>query len=89
VLTEFLAGKVAHPEDCTLRWLEDLLNYHLIQLGIGEQIEFRHQLIQQYYTAESLLKLLPSLGEDELKANIRVNKIRELGNKDVCNLYSN
>ena len=67
VLTEFLAGKVAHPEDCALGWLEDLLNYHLIQLGAGDQIEFRHQLIQEYYTAESLLKLLPSLSDDELK----------------------
>lgn len=67
VLTEFLAGKVAHPEDCALCWLEDLLNHHLIQLGAGDQIEFRHQLIQEYYTAESLLKLLPSLGNDQLK----------------------
>ncbi|MBD1839216.1 HEAT repeat domain-containing protein [Coleofasciculus sp. FACHB-64] len=67
VLTEFLAGRVAHPEDCALCWLKDLLNHHLIQLGAGDQIEFRHQLIQEYYTAESLLKLLPSLGDDELK----------------------
>jgi hypothetical protein len=43
VLMEFLAGKVAHPEDCTLRWLEDLLKHHLIQLGAGDRIEFRHQ----------------------------------------------
>ncbi|MBD1908490.1 NB-ARC domain-containing protein [Funiculus sociatus GB2-A5] len=61
VLTEFLAGKVAHPEDCAFCCLEDLLNHHLIQLGAGNQIEFRHQLIQEYYMAESLLKLLPSL----------------------------
>ncbi|HEY9633338.1 MAG TPA: HEAT repeat domain-containing protein, partial [Coleofasciculaceae cyanobacterium] len=67
VLTEYLRGKVPHPEDCALCWLEDLLNHHLIQVGAGEQIEFRHQLIQEYYTAESLLKLLPSLGDDELK----------------------
>ncbi|MEP0801961.1 HEAT repeat domain-containing protein [Funiculus sociatus] len=67
VLTEFLAGKVAHPEDCVLCWLEDLLNHHLIQLGASDQIEFRHQLIQEYYTAESLLKLLPSLDDEELK----------------------
>ena len=39
----------------------------MIQLGANNQIEFRHQLIQEYYTAESLLKLLPSLGDDELK----------------------
>jgi len=58
---------VAHPENCALCWLEDLLNHHLIQLGAGDQIEFRHQLIQEYYTAESLLKLLPSLSDDALK----------------------
>jgi hypothetical protein len=40
--------------------LEVLLNHHLIQLGAGEQIEFRHQLIQEYYTAEYLLKVLQS-----------------------------
>jgi len=67
VLTECLQGKVAHPEDYALCWLEDLLNHHLIQLGAGDQIEFRHQLIQEYYTAECLLKLLPSLSNDELK----------------------
>jgi HEAT repeat protein len=67
VLTEFLAGKVAHPEDCVLSWLEDLLNHHLIQLGVGDRIEFRHQLIQEYYTAEYLLKVLPSLSDDEVK----------------------
>ncbi|NEO31400.1 MAG: TIR domain-containing protein [Symploca sp. SIO3C6] len=67
LLTEFLQGKVAHPEDCALCWLEDLLKYHLIQLGAGDKIEFRHQLIQEYYTAESLLKLLSSLSDEELK----------------------
>lgn len=67
VLTEFLQGKVAHSEDCALRWLEDLLKHHLIQLRAGNQIEFRHQLIQEYYTAECLLKLLPSLSDDCLK----------------------
>ncbi|NEP14620.1 MAG: NACHT domain-containing protein [Symploca sp. SIO2C1] len=58
VLMEFLQGKIAYPEDCALNWLEDLLNHHLIQLRAGEQIEFRHQLLQEYYTAEYLLKLL-------------------------------
>ncbi|NET06988.1 MAG: TIR domain-containing protein [Symploca sp. SIO2B6] len=67
LLTEFLQGKVDHPEDCALCWLEDLLKYHLIQLGAGDKIEFRHQLIQEYYTAENLLKLLSSLSDEELK----------------------
>jgi cysteinyl-tRNA synthetase len=31
-LTEYLAGKVAHPEDCALCCLEDLLKHHLIPI---------------------------------------------------------
>ncbi|MEQ9480665.1 HEAT repeat domain-containing protein [Coleofasciculus sp. F4-SAH-05] len=49
------------------KWLNDLLKHHLIQLGANNQIEFRHQLIQEYYTAEYLLKLLPSLSDEELQ----------------------
>ncbi|NEQ68117.1 MAG: NACHT domain-containing protein [Symploca sp. SIO2D2] len=60
VLIEFLQGKVAHPENCALGWLDGLLKYHLIQLKAGELIEFPHQLLQEYYTAEYLLKLLIS-----------------------------
>ncbi|MEW5859423.1 MAG: hypothetical protein AB1861_18880, partial [Cyanobacteriota bacterium] len=67
VLTEFLAGKVAHPEDCALCWLEAILKHHLIQLRAGDRMEFQHQMIQEDYTAQSLLKLLPSLSDDELK----------------------
>jgi HEAT repeat protein len=67
VLTEFLQGKVPHPESCALAWLQDLLNHHLIQLGAGNEIEFRHQLIQEYYTAECLLTRLSNLSDDSLK----------------------
>ena len=48
-------------------WLEDLLKYHLIQLGANDQIEFRHQLIQEYYAAERLLKELESISDKNLK----------------------
>lgn len=47
--------------------LDDLLKYHLLQNRNTEQIEFRHQLIQEYYAAEYLLKLLPTLTDGELK----------------------
>ncbi|MBW4501373.1 MAG: HEAT repeat domain-containing protein [Scytonema hyalinum WJT4-NPBG1] len=67
VLTEFLRDKVAHPENCALEWLQDLLNHHLIQLGADNKIEFRHQLIQEYYTAECLLTRLSNLSDDSLK----------------------
>ncbi|WP_445223186.1 NACHT domain-containing protein, partial [Calothrix sp. NIES-2100] len=68
VLTQFLqAEKFDRPRDRALEWLQDLLNHHLIQLGANNQIEFRHQLIQEYYTAECLLKQLPNLSDDCLK----------------------
>lgn len=49
--------------------LDDLLNYHLIQSGAGDNLEFRHQLIQEYYAAEALLERLPELSNEELKCN--------------------
>ena len=55
------------------RWLRDLLNYHLIQTArqpnLSEHIEFRHQLIQEYYAAEYLLKSLPKLSDEQLKCD--------------------
>ncbi|WP_141105990.1 NACHT domain-containing protein, partial [Nodularia sp. NIES-3585] len=68
VLTQFLqAEKFDKPRDRALNWLQDLLNHHLIQLGANDQIEFRHQLIQEYYTAECLLKQLPNLNNKLLQ----------------------
>ena len=47
--------------------LDDLLKYHLLQNRSADQIEFRHQLIQEYYAAEHLLQLLiPTNGESGL-----------------------
>ncbi|MFK0734561.1 MAG: HEAT repeat domain-containing protein [Gloeotrichia echinulata HAB0833] len=53
--------------------LDDLLKYHLLQNQTTDRIEFRHQLIQEYYAAEYLLRLLqppdgkPGLTDDQLK----------------------
>lgn len=55
------------PRDRALAWLQDLLNHHLIQLRAGDRIEFRHQLIQEYYTAETLLKQILYLSDEQLK----------------------
>nr|WP_228014693.1 HEAT repeat domain-containing protein [Fortiea sp. LEGE XX443] len=64
VLTQFLRDEqFDRPRDRALQWLQDLLNHHLIQLGANDQIEFRHQLIQEYYTAECLLQQLPNLSD--------------------------
>ena len=53
--------------------LDDLLKYHLLQNQTTDQIQFRHQLIQEYYAAEYLLRLLqppdgtPGLTDNQLK----------------------
>ncbi|MBD3886066.1 HEAT repeat domain-containing protein [Phormidium tenue FACHB-886] len=47
--------------------LDDLLKYHLLQNCSTDQIEFRHQLIQDYYAAEYLLQLLPGSSDEHLK----------------------
>lgn len=64
------AGK-ANARDCAERGLKDLLSYHLlqpvIQANYEEHIEFRHQLIQEYYAAEYLLRILPTLSDEQLK----------------------
>lgn len=67
----------SNPRDCAEHWLKDLLKYHLIQSVIQpnfeEHIEFCHQLIQEYYAAEYLLRLVqppdgePGLTDDQLK----------------------
>jgi len=60
-----------NPRGCAEQWLKDLLKYHLIQPVIQpnfeEHVEFCHQLIQEYYAAEYLLRLLPNLTDDQLK----------------------
>ncbi|MEQ8997055.1 MAG: HEAT repeat domain-containing protein [Coleofasciculus sp. B1-GNL1-01] len=67
-IAQFLHGKVAYGEDFARKCLRDLQKYHLIQAGTGnEELEFRHQLIQEYYAAEALLARLPMLSDKVLK----------------------
>ncbi|MBW4516325.1 MAG: NACHT domain-containing protein [Timaviella obliquedivisa GSE-PSE-MK23-08B] len=67
ILTQYLtAEKFDKPRDFAKQWLEDLLKHHLIQMN-GDKIEFRHQLIQEYYAAEYLLRQLPKLSDAELQ----------------------
>ena len=66
VLRDFLQGKVAYPDDCAVRWLEDLLKYHLLQRGTDNRIEFRHQLIQEYYAGEYLGERLADISNERL-----------------------
>lgn len=60
----------AKARESAERWLQDLLDYHLLQTvrqpNFEEHIEFSHQLIQEYYAAEYLLRLLPELTDGQL-----------------------
>ncbi|MBW4625249.1 MAG: HEAT repeat domain-containing protein [Brasilonema octagenarum HA4186-MV1] len=67
IFTKFLEGKVDYPASRAKEWLEDLLKHHLIQVASNEQIEFRHQLLQEYYAAECLLQQLPNISDEKLK----------------------
>jgi HEAT repeat protein len=66
IFEEWLQNRVMAPRDRAVECLNDLLEHHLIQLN-GDQVEFRHQLLQEYYAAEYLLRLLPRLSDAELK----------------------
>lgn len=69
-LAHFLDEKKCdRPWDRAKEYVQDLLNHHLVQSGAGETIEFRHQLIQEYYTAEWLLDRLKQVSDDELQSH--------------------
>lgn len=56
LLEHFLQGRVTTPGEKAKDWLQDLLDYHLLQSAADSaQIEFHHQLFQEYYAAEYLL----------------------------------
>ncbi len=48
-------------------WLQDLLDYHLLQRRGQDDIEFLHQLIQEYYTAETLVLEFDKITDEQLK----------------------
>lgn len=65
ILATFLVGDQAKAKE----WLEDLLEWHLLQVASNsDHIEFHHQLFQEYYAAEKLLEMLqqkhPDITED-------------------------
>jgi HEAT repeat protein len=69
ILQEFkiLFKDEPYPPKLARDCLDDLLKYHLIQVDNEDKVEFRHQLIQEYYAAEWLLGLLPSLSDARLQ----------------------
>ncbi|OUL23644.1 HEAT repeat domain-containing protein, partial [Nostoc sp. 106C] len=67
MLTKFLEGKVDYPPTRAKDLLKDLLKHHLIQISSNEKIEFRHQLIQEYYAAECILQKLSHISNEKLQ----------------------
>ena len=62
-------GVVDSPTKAKL-WLKDLRRCHLLQDAKDPgDIEFHHQLFQEYYAAEYLLRLLPELSDEQMKQN--------------------
>lgn len=59
---------ISDPATKAKLWLKDLRRCHLLQdaKDLGD-IEFHHQLFQEYYTAEYLRQLLPELSNEQLK----------------------
>jgi HEAT repeat protein len=68
IFAAFLQNKEAQAEGVAQKYLDDLLRHHLIQSN-GEQVEFRHQMLQEYYAAEYLLNRIGQIEDFELKKN--------------------
>ncbi|MFB8791546.1 MAG: HEAT repeat domain-containing protein [Potamolinea sp.] len=59
LIEKYLTGRVENPGDKAKDWLEDLVEHHLLQVAADvRQIEFHHQLFQEYYAAEGWLVML-------------------------------
>lgn len=71
IVATFLAGNRTPTLDDTAKakeWLEDLVEWHLLQIASDRtHIEFHHQLFQEYYAAEWLAPQLEKLSDEELK----------------------
>lgn len=62
-----LFSREPHSDKAARDCLDDLLKYHLLQNRAADEIEFHHQLLQEYYVAEWLLQRLPDFSDEQLK----------------------
>ena len=68
ILEQSLRGRVESPGEKAKVWLGDLVKHHLLQIAADpKQVEFHHQLFQEYYAAEWLFLQFPYLNDEELK----------------------
>jgi energy-coupling factor transporter ATP-binding protein EcfA2 len=57
-IEKFLIDRVSDPAARAKEWIESLKNHYLLQeITDSMQVEFPHQLFQEYYAAEKLLKI--------------------------------
>jgi HEAT repeat protein len=69
------------PASKAKEWLEDLVKHHLLQVAADpQQIEFHHQLFQEYYAARYLRSMLqdkhPDLVDDERLKHFYLNYLK-------------
>ncbi len=70
ILTDYLeAQKWGGPRESAEKFLDDFLNYNILEENTDGFIGFPHQLMQEYFAAEYLLGLLPSLADDDVRSN--------------------
>jgi DNA polymerase III delta prime subunit len=69
------------PASKAKEWLEDLVDHHLLQVAADpQQIEFHHQLFQEYYAARHLRSMLvnnhPDLVDDDRVKHFYLNYLK-------------
>ena len=64
---DILAETLRIPVAEAVERLDLLLRFHLLQLRGADEVEFKHQLFQEYFAAEGLLGQLPGLSDLELQ----------------------
>ncbi|CAG7648224.1 NACHT domain-containing protein [Actinacidiphila bryophytorum] len=67
-VTGHLAERSLHAADLAARCLEALRRCHLLT-EVSGRLQFPHQVLQDYYAAEHLLRILPALDDDTLCAS--------------------
>ena len=72
----FKEREIVDASSKTKQWLDDALNLHLLQRATEQgNIEFSHQVFQEYYAAEWLLRYLNDFPSNQICANY-LNKIK-------------
>ncbi|MHB8205007.1 MAG: NACHT domain-containing protein, partial [Desulfomonilaceae bacterium] len=70
IITDYLESrKWGDPGREATRFVKDLLKYYILEENSDGCVEFPHQLLQEYFAAEYLLGLLPTLDDNDLKSH--------------------